>query len=147
MRQGRHAYFADSTAAQIALGEMRGWVAFADGNSAEAIQHLREAADLQDKVGQGEVDIPAREMLADVMLESGQAKHALVEYALALHLSPNRFNALFNAGRAAEAAGERASAKDYYVRLLQSTDNGAHSSRPEIQHAKDFQAQAATAEN
>ena len=147
IKKGRHAYFADSTGAQIALGEMLGWAAFADGNSAEAIQHMREAADLQDKVGQGEVDIPAREMLADILLESGDAKRALVEYALALQLSPNRFNGLFNAGRAAEAAGDRASAKDYYARLLESTDNGSHSSRVEIQHAKDFQTQAATAGN
>jgi hypothetical protein len=31
---------------------------------------MRAAADLPDKVGQGEVDIPAREMLADMLLES-----------------------------------------------------------------------------
>jgi hypothetical protein len=35
--------------------------------------HAR-SADLQDKVGQGEVDIPAREMLADMLLELGQPR-------------------------------------------------------------------------
>ena len=41
------------------------------GKQDEALKQMRESADLQDKVGQGEVDIPAREMLADMQLESG----------------------------------------------------------------------------
>jgi len=41
---------------------------------------MRAAADLQDKVGQGEVDIPAREMLADMLLEFREPKQALAEY-------------------------------------------------------------------
>ncbi len=47
---------------------MSGWVAFAEGRESDALNHAR-SADLQDKVGQGEVDIPAREMLADMLLE------------------------------------------------------------------------------
>jgi tetratricopeptide (TPR) repeat protein len=99
---------------------------------------MRESADLQDKVGQGEVDIPAREMLADMLLELGQPRAALGEYARALALSPNRFNGLYNAGRAAEAAGDAAQAKLYFTALLQSTDNGSHSARPEFEHLKTF---------
>ena len=68
----------------------------------DALKYMRDSADLQDKVGQGEVDIPAREMLADILLELGQAQEALAEYKQALKLSPNRFNGLYNAGRAAE---------------------------------------------
>ena len=41
---------------------------------------MGESADLQDKAGQGEVDIPAREMLADILLASGQPREALNEY-------------------------------------------------------------------
>jgi hypothetical protein len=48
---------------------------------------MRSAADLQDKVGQGEVDIPAREMLADMLLEFGEAQQALSEYQIALRTS------------------------------------------------------------
>src|SRR6202051_3886769 len=80
VRKGRHAYFADSTGARIARGEMLAWVAFAEGNPADALKYMRESADLQDKVGQGEVDIPAREMLADMLLDLGQAGEALTEY-------------------------------------------------------------------
>ena len=147
VKLGRHAYFADSTAARIAHGEMLAWIAFADGDSPAALKHMREAADLQDKVGQGEVDIPAREMLADVLLELGQPQAALVEYEGALKLSPNRFNGLFNAGMAAEAAGDKAKAGSYYAALLESTDNGSHSARPEFKHIKDFLASAALTAN
>jgi tetratricopeptide (TPR) repeat protein len=136
VRKGRHAYLADSTAARIERGEVLAWVAYAEGNPADALSHMRESADLQDKVGQGEVDIPAREMLADILLELSQPQEALKEYARALALSPNRFNALYNAGRAAEAAGDGAQAKSYYAALLKSTDNGSQSARPEFEHVK-----------
>jgi tetratricopeptide (TPR) repeat protein len=136
IKQGRHAYFADSTGARIERGEMLAWIAFAEDNSADALTRMREAADLQDKVGQGEVDIPAREMLADILLELGRPQDALVEYKKALTLSPNRFNGLFNAGKAAEAAGDNSQAKDYYATLLKITDNGAESSRPEFEHVR-----------
>src|SRR3984957_6246519 len=147
VRKGRHAYFADSTGARITRGEMLAWVAFAGGNSADALKHIREAADLQDKVGQGEVDIPAREMLADMLLELGQPQAALVEYERALKLSPNRFNGLFNAGMAAEAAGDKAKARSYYAALLEATDNGSHSARPEFAHVKSFLSSAALTAN
>jgi len=138
VKQGRHAYFADSTGARIQRGEMRAWISFAQGATADALKNMREAADLQDKVGQGEVDIPAREMLADILLELGQPREALAEYKQALKQSPNRFNGLFNAGIAAEAAGDKSQAKSYYTALLKSTDGGAHSARPEFDHAKTF---------
>jgi tetratricopeptide (TPR) repeat protein len=97
---------------------------------------MRAAADLQYRVGQGEVDIPSREMLADMLLESGQPQQALVEYGQAMKQSPNRFNGLFGAGSAAEAAGETEQARRYYAALLKSTSDGTGSDRSEIAHAK-----------
>jgi tetratricopeptide (TPR) repeat protein len=146
VRKGRHAYFADSTGARIERGEMLAWVAFADGGNAEAVQHMREAADLQDKVGQGEVDIPAREMLGDMLLELGQPRQALEEYKQALKLSPNRFNGLYSAGRTAETLGDKVQAKSYYAALLESTDNGSRSTRPEFDHVRAFASATALAE-
>jgi tetratricopeptide (TPR) repeat protein len=145
VRKSRHAYLADSTSARIERGEVQAWVDYAEGKPADAVRHMRESADLQDKVGQGEVDIPAREMLADILLELGQPRDALNEYAQALVLSPNRFNGLYNAGRAAEAAGDGARAKGYYAALLKSTANGAQSARPEFEHVKAFNASLALA--
>jgi tetratricopeptide (TPR) repeat protein len=136
IKKGRHAYFADSTGARIERGEMLAWSAYADGKPADALKQMRESADLQDKVGQGEVDIPAREMLADILLELGRPQEALVEYEKALTLSPNRFNGLFNAGMAAEAAGDKALAQSYFATLLKLTDDGSQSTRPEFDHAR-----------
>jgi tetratricopeptide (TPR) repeat protein len=136
IKKGRHAYFANSTGSRIERGEMLAWIAFAENDSATALKRMQEAADLQDKVGQGEVDIPAREMLADILLELGRPQEALAEYKKALALSPNRFNGLFNAGRAAEAAGDKALVQTYYAALLKITDNGSQSTRPEFEHVK-----------
>jgi tetratricopeptide (TPR) repeat protein len=138
VRKGSSAYLADSTGARIRRGEMLAWIAFAEGKTAEALKQMRDSADLQDKVGQGEVDIPAREMLGDILLESAQPQQALKEYKQALTLSPNRFNGLFNAGRAAEASGDKKGAEEYYVALLKSTNDGSQSARPELEHAKTF---------
>ena len=138
VKKGKHAYLASSTFARILRGEMRAWSAFAEGKQEEALKGMRESADLQDKVGQGEVDIPAREMLADMLLEFHRPEQALQEFELALKLSPNRLNGLFNAGLAAEAAGDKARAGRYYAALLKTTDNGSQSARPEFAHVKEF---------
>lgn len=137
IRKGKYAFIADSTGAQVSNHEVAGWAAFAQGDSSKALTEMRAAADVQDKVGQGEVDIPAREMLADMLLESGDAQQALAEYQAALKMSPNRFNGLYNAGRAAEKAGDKQKAADYYTALMKCTA-GAQSNRPELAHARQF---------
>jgi tetratricopeptide (TPR) repeat protein len=138
VRKGKHAYYADSTGTAILRDEIAAWASYAGGKNDDALKQMRAGADLQDKVGQGEVDIPAREMLGDMLLELGRAQEALVEYRVATRLSPNRFNGLYNAGRAAEAAGQKDEASTYYAALLKSTADGAASQRPEIAHAKSF---------
>jgi tetratricopeptide (TPR) repeat protein len=138
VKKGKNAYMAEGTAMKIQHSEMLAWTAFAEGRQGEALTNMRSAADLQDKMGQGEVDIPAREMLADMLLEFGQPQEVLAEYEVALKLSPNRLNGLYNAGRAAEAGGEKPKAEFYYAALLKSTNNGANSTRPEFAHARSF---------
>jgi len=84
------------------------------------------------------VDLPAREMLGDMLMDLKRPKEALVEYKVALTLSPNRLNGLYGAGRAAEALGMKKEAGEYYAVILKNTDDGAHSSRPSLAHAKAF---------
>lgn len=138
VKQGSRAYLASTTGARIERGEIEAWVAFAEADSAAALKHMRDSADLQDKVGQGEVDIPAREMLADMLLELHRPAQARIEYERALELSPNRFNGLYGAGMAAEAAGDPAGALRHYTALLDSTDQGSKSGRREFEHVKTF---------
>jgi tetratricopeptide (TPR) repeat protein len=142
IRKGRHAYSAEGVGHRISRGELLAWTAYADDRLDEALKELRASADLQDRVGQGEVDIPAREMLGDMLLEAKRPQEALAEYRRALELSPNRFNGLYNAGRAAEMAGDPASARRYFAALLHSTGDGAQSTRAEITYAKAFLARS-----
>jgi tetratricopeptide (TPR) repeat protein len=143
VKKSKEAYTVEGIGAKLNRDEMLAWVAYAEGKQEEALTSMRSAADIQDKVGQGEVDIPAREMLADMLLDFGRPKEALAEYEVSLKLSPNRLNGLFNAGRAAEAAGEKQKAAGYYAALLKSTDEGTGSARPEFAHAKSFVAEQA----
>jgi tetratricopeptide (TPR) repeat protein len=138
VRKSNHAYTADSTGVKVEREEMVAWASFAAGQQDAAAEHMRAAADLQDKVGQGEVDIPAREMLGDMLLAFHQPQQALAAYRVALQLSPKRFNGLYNAGVAAEATGDKVAAAHFYGELLQSTDNGASSTRPELASARSF---------
>ena len=136
VKAGPRAYMVEGNGVELERNEMVGWTEFAEGKPVEAAAALRRAADLQDKVGQGEVDIPAREMLADLLLETGKPKEALAEYQVALRLSPNRLNGLYNAARAAEASGDRGLAQTYYAALVKSA--GTDSDRVEVAKAKGY---------
>jgi hypothetical protein len=147
IKKGKYAYYAEGTSTEIERNEIEAWTNYAEGKHDEALTKIREAADLQDKVGQAEVDIPAREMLGDMLLSINQPKEALAEYEISLKHSPNRLNGLYGAGRAAEAAGDKTKAEFYYAALLNSTNNGDNSGRPEFAHAKNFAASTQQAAN
>ncbi len=131
--------YADSADdAQIRRNEIVGWQAFAENKPEAAVAAMRKAADQQDKLGQGEVDIPAREMLGDLLLALDKPQEALTEYQVALKLSPNRLNGLLSAGATAEAVGDEAQARAFYEQVARNTDNGTHTSRPAVAHAIQF---------
>ena len=119
-----------------ARDEVQAWAAFAENKNEEALRLMREVADHQDTVGKAEVAIPAREMLADMLLELNRPADALVEYEKALKTDPNRFNGLYGAARSAELVHQTEKANSYYAQLLKNCDNGAHSERPELARAK-----------
>ena len=115
--------------------EAHAWLAFAEGNNGYALGLLRRVADKQDVEGKGEVELPAREMLGDMLLEMGRPREALSEYERAMKVDPNRFNGLWGAGRAAELAREREKATAYYQQLLKTCVNQPNS-RAELSQAK-----------
>jgi tetratricopeptide (TPR) repeat protein len=98
--------------------EIRAWARFSQGDLQGAISLLRPVADRQRQIGKGEVELPAREMLAEMLLLSHKNGEALHEYQLSLVSDPNRFNALRGAGKAAEQLGRRQLAVEYYRTLL-----------------------------
>ena len=96
---------------------------------------MRAIAEEEEQTGPESNEIPAREMLADMLVELNQPQLALVEYQQALKLAPNRFNGLYGAARAAELAGKPEIANSYYAQLLKVCDSG-HSDRPELERAR-----------
>jgi hypothetical protein len=118
------------------LREAEGWLAFAKGKPDEALQELRAGADRQDKEGGESVSIPAREMLADMLLELKRPAEALTEYKTALKNSPNRFDSLLGAARSAQATGNATVAQSFYAQLAGIC--GAGADRPELAEAKTY---------
>jgi hypothetical protein len=121
------------------LREAEAWLAFAKGKVDEALQELRAAADRQDKDGGESVGIPAREMLADMLLELKRPANALAEYKIDIKNSPNRFDGLLGAARAAQATGDTTVAQSFYTQLASICLPGAD--RPELAEAKTYLAQ------
>jgi hypothetical protein len=121
------------------LREAEGWLAFAKGKPDEALQELRAGADRQDKGGGESVSVPAREMLADMLMELKRPADALAEYKTVLKNSPNRFNGLLGAARSAQATGDASEAQSFYAKLAEIC--GAGADRPELAEAKTYLAQ------
>jgi hypothetical protein len=118
------------------LDEIHAWTDFANGDLAGAVKLLRPIADAQDRVGKGELDLPVREMIAEMLLIDGKDEEALKEYQASLASDPNRFNALLGAGQAAERLGQRDVAAKYYRTLLVNCGGANGSALVAVSHAQ-----------
>jgi hypothetical protein len=138
LQKQKDLYKAKQLAIQIKAGEA--WIAFMTSRKSEALNLMRSAADMEDSTSKhpvtpGEV-LPARELYADMLLESHQNKDALQAYETVLQKSPNRFNSLYGAGVAAERSGLTDKAIFYYKQL--SSIANSNSNRPELTVAKTY---------
>ncbi len=120
--------------------QAQAWLAFAEGKDDDAVEAMRTIADKEDSLGEEPEGIPAREMIADMLMEAKRPQQALAEYQTDLKLYPNRFDGLYGAARAAEAAGKHNDAAEYYALLLKVCD-GSNSTRPELSRAKELVAE------
>ena len=115
------------------------WLKYASGDTGAALGLMQQAAEMESSteknpVTPGEV-LPARELYGDMLLATGRYAGARREYEAALDRSPNRFNSLFGAGRAAELGGDQQAAASFYRRLLEICA-GTESDRPQLEHAR-----------
>jgi tetratricopeptide (TPR) repeat protein len=115
------------------------WVMFAQGRKAPAIALMQETSTMEDLTDKSAVTpgpiAPAREMLGYMLLENNQPKEALVEFEAVMKKEPNRFLAIFGAGKAAEAAKQTGKAKGYYKQLVEMCKD-AGTERPELEYAR-----------
>lgn len=111
VRKTPYAYIADRMTAST--DEAHAWLEYAEGDLTQAVMRLKQTADKQDRTGKGDIDLPAREMLADMLLDSNRPAEALAQYALSLKANPNRLHGLCGAARAAELAKQPETARTY----------------------------------
>jgi hypothetical protein len=137
--QAKQGYWADQV--EVQRRAAAGWLAWAEGKPEEAVTLMRSAADLEDSTEKHPVTpaavLPARELLADLLVELKQPVLALREYELSLQREPNRFNGLFGAARAAELSGDLQKARTFYADVVQ-LGVQADTERPELILARAF---------
>ena len=109
------------TQVEILRREARAWVEQAEGRKEDSLARMRSAAALEDSTEKHPVTpgaiIPAREFLADLLMEQARPGEALVEYETSLKAAPNRFHGIAGAWKAALAAGDTAKAAEYKAKL------------------------------
>ena len=118
---------------------VQGLAARAEGNTAQGLVILRKAADREDATEKHVITtgplVPARELLAYMEIEAGEAKLALGNFESVLQREPNRYRSFAGAARAAERAGDSRKAAVYSKRLLELTAS-ADTSLSEVAYAK-----------
>jgi len=134
IKKSDQAYVAEEM--DIPAEMLEAWVAFAGKEQEQALRQFRAAADKQSARGLEEVEVPAREMLADMLLEIKRPQEALAEYEASLKEAPGRFNSLYGAARAAELSHQPTKAKEYYAQLVKNCEGVGHSDRPELINAR-----------
>lgn len=117
-----------------------GILAHAQGNDKEAVELVRAAADLDASMDKhpatpAEV-LPARELLADLLLALNDPAAALKEYEQSVRIERNRFRSILGIARAAKQSGDTPKAREAYGKLV--TLASADADRPELAEARAF---------
>jgi tetratricopeptide (TPR) repeat protein len=133
----KDAYWAEQVDIQRKVAEA--WVAYASGQKDEGIKLLAAAADAEDLTDKSAVTpgplAPARELYGFMLLDAGRAKSALAAFEAVTKKEPNRFLALYGAGKAAAASKQPVKAKRYY-RQIARICRDASPDRPELVYAR-----------
>jgi tetratricopeptide (TPR) repeat protein len=139
LEKSNQSYWADRSEEQILA--ISAWLALKEGARDQALKFMRAAADGEDgsvkHVAMENRLFPLRELYAELLLEAGQPAAALKEFETALEQTPNRYRTLLGIARAANAAGDRQKASDYYGKVVNLAKN-ADTERPETREARAF---------
>jgi len=140
LRETKDAYWSDQVEIQRQIATA--WLLNAEGKHDEALAAMKAAAEAEDKTEKSPVTpgplAPARELYGDMLLERGNAKEALAAFQATMAKEPNRFNGFVGAAKAAVAAGDKATAKADYEKLIALADG--NSDRPALAAARAYMA-------
>jgi hypothetical protein len=116
------------------------WVSLAQKKGDAALGLMRQASDIEDRSEKNIVTpgrlLPARELLADMLLELTLPVEALKEYEASQLREPNRYRGLSGAGQAAAQSGNRDKARHYFSKLIELAGSG--DLRPEMEKARRY---------
>jgi tetratricopeptide (TPR) repeat protein len=137
--KGKDTYWANQIEVQR-LGAS-GILAHIQGDDTKAVEQVRAAADLEATMDKHPATpsavLPARELLADLLLELNRPDAALTEYKEMLRTDPNRFRSILGEARAAKQSGDTAAAHDAYQKLV-ALSKATAPERPELAEAKAY---------
>ncbi|MBZ5629065.1 MAG: hypothetical protein LAO06_09385 [Acidobacteriia bacterium] len=132
-----------STQVEIQRREAAAWLAHTEGKDEEAMSLMRSAVQLEESTDKHPVTpgpiLPARDLLADLLVDSQHPERALQEYEASLKLAPHRLHALNGAAHSAQLGGKRDLARTYYTELLANCAKA--DARDEVKQAKTFLAE------
>jgi hypothetical protein len=138
LAQANEGYWTEQVAIQ--RDEAAAFLLLAERKSEEALAAMRAAALREDATEKNAVTpgpiAPARELLAEMLLDVKQPAAALKEFQATLKKEPKRFRAVYGAARAAELAGDRATARTYYADLVKICERADQPGRPELVAAR-----------
>jgi tetratricopeptide (TPR) repeat protein len=116
------------------------WAAFAAGNKQAALQQMKSAAELEDATEKSAVTpgplAPARELLAEMLLQTNEPRQALEQFEATLKKEPRRFRSLYGAAHAAQLSGNHDSSQRYFRELLRICARAEQPGRSELEEAE-----------
>jgi tetratricopeptide (TPR) repeat protein len=138
LTQAKDSYWANQV--EIERQELTAMLRWNEGHDGDALDGMRHAADLEDKTETASVTPgpfkPAREMLAELLLQMKQPSEALTEFQATLKKEPNRFWSLYGAAEAATQAHDRKDSALYFQKLLTIASDADRPERPELIEAR-----------
>ena len=116
------------------------WAAFAAGKKKTALQQMKSAAELEDATEKSAVTpgplAPARELLAEMLLQTNEPRQALEQFQATLKKEPRRFRSLYGAAHAAQLSGNHDSSQRYFRELLRICARAEKPARSELEEAE-----------
>jgi hypothetical protein len=137
LQESRQAFWVEQLRIQISA--VSAWMAKGEGRRQEAVASMAEAAQADD-VSQKHVAmenrlVPIRELLGEMLLETGDPAAALKAFATSLTIAPNRLRSHAGAARASEMLGDSGKAKRYHQKVIDACGQ-ADTDRPELVAAR-----------
>ena len=119
--------------------EVTAWAAFAAGEKRTALRQMKSAAELEDGTEKSAVTpgplTPARELLAEMLLQMREPARALEQFEATLKKEPQRFRSLYGAAHAAQLSGNRDTSQRYFRELVKVCERADKPVRPELEEA------------